>query len=140
MLNNLHVWVFVKWELKELKLGVKESQVSGIWKKFRIKKPLPVLVISKKPHRTVGFHENPEKRSQAGFWAVILLLQFGIWVSRPRQMDRWDLRFRTSIDRRTDLGFRTSTDGQTRSGFQDLDRRIDEIWVSGPRQTDRQRN
>ncbi len=33
MLNNLHVWVFVKWELKELKLRVKESQVSGIWKK-----------------------------------------------------------------------------------------------------------
>jgi hypothetical protein len=30
MLNNLHVWVFVKWELKELKLGVKESQVPGI--------------------------------------------------------------------------------------------------------------
>jgi hypothetical protein len=30
MLNNLHVWVFVKWELKELKLRVKKSQVSGI--------------------------------------------------------------------------------------------------------------
>jgi hypothetical protein len=30
MLNNLHVWVFVKWGLKELKLGVKESQVPGI--------------------------------------------------------------------------------------------------------------
>jgi hypothetical protein len=44
---------------------------------------MPVLVISKKPHRTAGFHKNPEKRSQAGFWAVILLLQFGIWVSRP---------------------------------------------------------
>jgi hypothetical protein len=32
MLNNLHVWVFVKWELKELKLGVEESQVLGICK------------------------------------------------------------------------------------------------------------
>jgi hypothetical protein len=30
MLNNLHVWVFAKWELKELKLGVKESQVPDI--------------------------------------------------------------------------------------------------------------
>jgi hypothetical protein len=70
MLNNLHVWVFVKWELKELK--------------FRIKESLPILVISKKPHITAGFHENPEKRSQAGFWVVILLLQFGIWVSIPR--------------------------------------------------------
>jgi len=30
MLNNLHIWVFVKWELKKLKLGVEESQVSGI--------------------------------------------------------------------------------------------------------------
>jgi len=30
MLNNLHIWVFVEWELKELKLGVKESQVPGI--------------------------------------------------------------------------------------------------------------
>jgi hypothetical protein len=30
MLNNLHVWVFVKWELKELKFGVKESQVPSI--------------------------------------------------------------------------------------------------------------
>jgi hypothetical protein len=30
MWNNLHVWVFVKWELKELKLGVKESHVPGI--------------------------------------------------------------------------------------------------------------
>ncbi len=46
------------------------------------------MVISKKPHRTVGFHENPEKKSQAGFWAVILLLQFGIWVSGPQQIDR----------------------------------------------------
>ncbi len=36
-----------------------------------------------------------------------------------------------------DLGFKTSTDGQTRSEFQDLDKRIDEIWVSGPRQTNR---
>jgi hypothetical protein len=60
---------------------------------------MPVLVISKKPHRTAGFHENPEKRSQAGFWAVILLLQFGIWVSRPRQMDKRDLGFRTSTNR-----------------------------------------
>jgi hypothetical protein len=30
MLNNLHVWVFLKWELKELKLRVKESQVPSI--------------------------------------------------------------------------------------------------------------
>jgi hypothetical protein len=30
MLNKLHIWVFVEWELKELKLGVKESQVLGI--------------------------------------------------------------------------------------------------------------
>jgi len=63
MLNNLHVWVFVKWELKELKLEVKESQVPGIWKKFRIKEPMPVQVILKKLHRTTEFHENPEKRS-----------------------------------------------------------------------------
>jgi hypothetical protein len=34
-LNNFHIWVFVKWELKELKLEVKESQVSGIWKKIQ---------------------------------------------------------------------------------------------------------
>jgi hypothetical protein len=47
-------------------------------KKFKIKEPLPVLVISKKPHRTTEFHENPKKRSQAGFWAIILLLQIGI--------------------------------------------------------------
>jgi hypothetical protein len=60
---------------------------------------MPVLVISKKPHRTTGFHENLEKRSQAGFWAVILLLQFGIWVSGPRQTDRQDLGFKTSTDR-----------------------------------------
>ncbi len=91
----------------------------------------------------------------------ILLLQFGIWVSGPRQTDRRDLGFRTStdgqtgsgfqdLDRRTvgiwvsrpqqtdrrDLGFRTSTDGQSGSGFQDLDRRTDGIWVSGPGQTD----
>jgi hypothetical protein len=30
MLNNIHIWVFVKWELKELKLGIKKSQVLGI--------------------------------------------------------------------------------------------------------------
>jgi hypothetical protein len=103
MLNNLHVWVFVKWELKELKLGVKESQVPSIWKKFRIKESLSVLVISKKLHRIAGFHENPKKRSQAGFWAVILHLQFGIWVSGPRQTDRRDLGFKTSIDKLTEL-------------------------------------
>jgi len=60
MLNNLHVWVFVKWELKKLKFKIKES--------------LPVLFISKKPHRTAGFHENLEKITQASFWAVILFL------------------------------------------------------------------
>ncbi len=102
MLSNLHVWVFVKWELKELKLGVKESQVSGIWKKFRIKESLLVLVISKKPHRIVEFDENLEKRSQAGFWAVILLLQFEIWISGPRQTNRQDLGFKTSTDRLTE--------------------------------------
>jgi hypothetical protein len=96
MLNNLHVWVFVKWELKELKFGVKESQVPGIWKKFRIKESLSILVTSKKPHRIVEFHENPKKRSQGDFWAVILLLQFGIWVSRPQQTDRRDLSFKIS--------------------------------------------
>jgi hypothetical protein len=69
----------------------------------RIKESLPVLVISKKPHRTAGFHENLEKRSQVGFWAVILLLQFGIWVSGPRQTDKRDLGFRTLIDRLTEL-------------------------------------
>ncbi len=52
----------------------------------------------KKPHRTTGFHENPEKRSQIGFWAVILL-----WVSGPRQTNRQDLGFRTSTDRLTEL-------------------------------------
>ncbi len=72
MLNNLHIWVFIKWELKELK--------------FRIEELLLFLVISKKPHRTAGFHENPEKRSQVGFWAFI-----------------WDLGFKTSIDRQTEL-------------------------------------
>jgi hypothetical protein len=40
-----------------------------------------------------------------------------------------------------DLGFRTSIDGQTGSEFQDLDIQTDaQIWVSRPRQTDRQRN
>jgi hypothetical protein len=54
---------------------------------------------TKTQNRTAGFHENPEKRNQAGFWAVILLLQFGIWVSGPRQMDRRDLGFRTSTNK-----------------------------------------
>jgi len=75
---------------------------------------------NQKPHKTAGFHENPKKRSQAGFWAVILLLQFGIWVLGPRQTDK------------RDMGFRTSTDEQTRSGFQDLDRQTNGIWVLGP--------
>jgi hypothetical protein len=91
----------------------------------------------------------------------ILLLQFGIWVSGPRQTDRRDLGFKTSTDGHTesgfqdldkqtdgiwvsepqqmdsrDLGFRTLTNGQSGSGFQDLDRWTDGIWVSGPGQTD----
>jgi hypothetical protein len=58
-LNNLHIWVFVKWELKELKLGVKESQVLDIWKKksesknrFRLwlfQKTLQNCWVSRKP-------------------------------------------------------------------------------------------
>ncbi len=78
------------------------------------------MVISKKPHRTAGFHENPKKRSQAGFWAVIL--QFGIWVSGPQQMvGRAGFQ---DLNKWTDgLGFRTSTDGRTG-------------WVSGPQQMD----
>jgi hypothetical protein len=87
-LNNLHVWVFVKWELKELKIGVKESQVPGIWKKNQNQRTTAGAGYLKKPHRTAEFHE---KRSQAGFWAVILLLQFRIWVSGPRQTDIRDL-------------------------------------------------
>jgi hypothetical protein len=64
--------------IKRIKTRSQRITSSGYLKKFSIKEPLPVLVISKKPHRTAGFHENPEKMSQAGFWAVILLLQFGI--------------------------------------------------------------
>jgi len=56
-------------------------------KKIQNQRTVAGSVISKKPHRIAGFHENPEKKSQAGFWAVILLLQFGIWVSGPRQTD-----------------------------------------------------
>jgi hypothetical protein len=78
-----------------------------------MKESLPVLVISKKPHRIGGFHENLENRSQAGFWVVILFLQFGIWVSGPRQTDGQD------------LGFKTWADRHMRSGFQDLDKQTD---------------
>jgi hypothetical protein len=62
--------------IKRIKTQSQRITSSGyLKKKIRIKEPLPVLVISKKPHRIVGFHENSEKRNQAGFWAVILLLQ-----------------------------------------------------------------
>jgi hypothetical protein len=64
--------------IKRIKTWSQRITSSGYLKKFRIKESLSVLAISKKPHKTVGFHENLEKRSQAGFWAVTLLLQFGI--------------------------------------------------------------
>jgi len=85
MLNNLHIWVFVKWELKELKIGVKESQVPGIWKKFRIKELLPLLVISKKPHSRVS--QKPGKEEPCRFLGNYFTFTI------------WDLGFKTSTDR-----------------------------------------
>jgi hypothetical protein len=65
--------------IKRIKSRSQRITSSGyLKKKFRIKEPMLVLVISKKPHKTAGFDENPKKKSQVGFWVVILLLQFGI--------------------------------------------------------------
>jgi hypothetical protein len=48
----------------------------------------------------------------------------------------WDLSFRTLTDGQTGSEFQ-DLDRQThRSGFQDLNKRTDGIWVSGPRHTD----
>jgi hypothetical protein len=55
MLNNFHVWVFVKWELKELKLGVQDHKFRVFEKKFRIKESMPVLIILKNLTELLGF-------------------------------------------------------------------------------------
>jgi hypothetical protein len=96
--------------IKRIKTRSQRITSSGYLKKIQNQRTAAGSGYLKKIHKTAGFHKNLEKRSHAGFWAVILLLQFGIWVSRPRQTDR------------RDLGFKTSTDGQTGSGFQNLDR------------------
>jgi len=90
MWNNLHVWVFVKWELKELKLGVKESQVPGIWKKFKIKEPLPVLVISKKTSQNCRVSRKLEKEEPGRFLGSYFTFTI------------WDLGFKTSTDKLTE--------------------------------------
>jgi hypothetical protein len=66
MLNNLHVWVFEK--------------------KFRIKELLSVLVISKKPHRTVEFHENRKGGPKQVFGRLFYFYNLG---SRFQDLDRW---------------------------------------------------
>ncbi len=97
MLNNLHVWVFVKWELKEFKLGVKESQVLGIWKKIQNQRTDAGFGYFKKTSQNCRVSQKPGKEEPGRFLGGYFT--FTIW----------------------DLGFKTLTDGQTRSGFQDLD-------------------
>ncbi len=65
--------------------------------------------------RDMGFKTSTDEQTKFEF--QVLDTQFEIWVSRPQQTNR------------RDLGFKTSTDGHK---FQDLDRRTDGIWVSGP--------
>ncbi len=89
--------------IKRIKTRSQRITSSGYLKKIQILRIAADSGYFKKPHRTVGFHKKPEKRSQAGFWAVILLLQFGIWVSGPQQTNRRDLGFKTSTNRLTEL-------------------------------------
>jgi hypothetical protein len=71
--------------IKRIKIQSQRITSSGYLKKnSESKNRCRFWLFQKKPHRTAGFHENPKKKSQAGFWAVILLLQFGIWVLRPQ--------------------------------------------------------
>ncbi len=67
MLNNLHVWVFVKWELKELKLGVKESQVPGIWKKIQDQRTAAGSGYFKKTSQNCRVSRKPGKEEPGRF-------------------------------------------------------------------------
>jgi hypothetical protein len=46
--------------IKRIKSWSQRITSSRYLKKIRIKEPLPVLVISEKPHITAGFNENLE--------------------------------------------------------------------------------
>jgi hypothetical protein len=70
--------------IKRIKTRSQRITSSGYLKKIQNQKTVAGSGYFKKTSQNCRFHENPKKRSQAGFWAVILLLQFGIWVLRPR--------------------------------------------------------
>ncbi len=55
----------------------------------------------KKTSQNCRVSRKPGKEEPVDFWAIILLLQFEIWVSKPRQTNKRDLGFKTSTDRLT---------------------------------------
>jgi hypothetical protein len=111
-LNNLHAWVFVKWELKELKLRIKESQVPSIWKKIENQRTVASFGYFKKTSQNCRVSRKPGKEELGRFLGGYFT--FTIW----------------------DLSFRTSTDRQTWSRFQDLNRRDLSFKTSTNRRTD----
>jgi hypothetical protein len=90
-LNNLHVWVFVKWELKELKLGVKESQVPGIWKKIQNQRTATGSGYFKKTSQNCPISRKLGKEEPGRFLGGYFTFTI------------WDLGFKTSTDRLTEL-------------------------------------
>jgi len=61
MLNNLHVWVFVKWELKELKLKVKDHKFRVFEKKSESKNRCRFWLFQKNLTKLSGFTKTRKK-------------------------------------------------------------------------------
>jgi hypothetical protein len=77
MLNNLHVWVFVKWELKELKLESKNHKFRVFEKKFRIKEPLPVWLFKKNLTELPGFTKTQKRGARQVFGRLFYFYNLG---------------------------------------------------------------
>ncbi len=85
--------------IKRIKIRSQRITSSEYLKKIQNQRTVVDSGYFKKTSQNCRISRKREKEEPSRFWAVILLLQFGIWVSRPRQMDRRDLGFRTSINR-----------------------------------------
>jgi hypothetical protein len=87
MLNNLHVWVFVKWELKKIKTRSQRMTSSGYLKKIQNERIAAGSGYFKKTSQNCRVSRKPGKEEPGRFLGGYFTFTI------------WDLSFRTSTNK-----------------------------------------
>jgi len=90
MLNNLHVWVFVKWELKKIKTRSQRMTSSGYLKKIQNQRIAAGFGYFKKTSQNCRVSRKPGKEEPGRFLGGYFTFTI------------WDLSFRTSTNKLTE--------------------------------------